>query len=205
MSGDYKSMDRDPHDHDVPLRHLEHQEIEVGCSYGKFLAEIAGEKPNTLFLGIDVNYLSCIKAKELVSQKSLLNVKIVNAEAHAYIRNHIPDDSISAVHIYFPTPYPDSLARQHPLARSVTHRLVNGGFALQLHRILKLGATLRIVTDHAKYYNSILSYCSGVGLEPVYWTSPLNHDGPRVLVNSGCEKKYRNERRSVYFSQFVKI
>jgi tRNA (guanine-N7-)-methyltransferase len=107
----------------------------------------------------------------------------------------VPDDSLAAVHIYFPDPWPK--ARHHK------RRLIQPAFLGQVHRVLAPGGRVNIVTDHPDYWGQI---------EPVVRASPLGVAdyqppagiGEGEMVGTNFERKYIPEGRSFFAISAVK-
>jgi len=100
------------------------------------------------------------------------------------------------VHIYFPTPYPQSIG--------LTNRLVNRAFLEQVYRILVSGGSLRIVTDHEEYFSGI---CDSLRTRPwwyVDWFSPLPYKTPKgFVIDTPSESRYKTDSE-VFNLQVVK-
>ena len=113
---------------------------------------------------------------------------MVHADAAWWIRAHVPDQSISALHVYFPDPWPK--ARHHK------RRIIQTPLLVQVTRILISGGILRIVTDHAEYFEHIRAVIGDYrGLTVIPFESPLP-TSPGLLVGTNFEKKYILENRN---------
>ncbi len=166
-------------------------ELEIGSGKGAFLLQMAKAFPERQFIGIEWANAYAAYAADRFRRHGHKNVRIVGAEALWWIRVHLADASMNALHVYFPDPWPKS--RHHK------RRLIQKPFLLQAMRILKPGAPLYIVTDHAEYFEHMRQTLTDFGqflIEP--FVSPLQVVGGNFLVGTNFEKKYAAEKRPFY-------
>ncbi len=163
-------------------------EMEIGSGKGTFLMAAAAAFPDRNFLGIEWAKAYCDFAADRVRRHQLTNARMVRADANWWIRAHVPDQSISALHVYFPDPWPKK--RHHK------RRLIQTPFLQQAARILTSTGILRIVTDHAEYFEHIRAVTAEfTSMRETEFVSPLPMaDG--MLVGTNFEKKYMRENRS---------
>jgi tRNA (guanine-N7-)-methyltransferase len=179
-------------------------EIEIGSSHGDFLCRIASQHPDRNFVGIELVGEKCEDARQRLSELKLNNVRIIHAEAHAYIRNHVTAASIAAIHVYYPTPYPNSLNSIHGIAKPVHGRLISPSFTAECHRILIADGVVRIATDHIGYFQHAVDLFSTPLFSLVPWHSPLAQPSPQFLIGTSCERKFWR-KRPVNYAQFVRL
>ncbi|HMD55786.1 MAG TPA: tRNA (guanosine(46)-N7)-methyltransferase TrmB [Phycisphaerae bacterium] len=165
-------------------------ELEIGSGKGTFLLAAAMERPKHNFIGIEWAKAYCAYAADRLRRHGCLNCRMVRAEAFAWVRGCIPDESIAAVHIYFPDPWPK--LRHHK------RRLIQPAFLDEVRRILIPGSKLRIKTDHANYFEHIQHVLGEYrGLQVIAFDSPLaGIVDDRVDTN--FERKYRVEKRDFF-------
>ncbi|HVF41931.1 MAG TPA: hypothetical protein VM936_02915 [Pyrinomonadaceae bacterium] len=144
-----------------PLSDLE---IEVGSSVGHFICRLAKFNKSTRFIGVDLNRHSCEVAAQRIASSELTNVRILNMEAHGFIAGNVLTNSIRAVHIYFPTPNPQTIG--------LDRRLINQDFLAEVYRVLMSGGALRIVTDHNDYFKEICLNLRRLPWWDVDWSLP---------------------------------
>jgi tRNA (guanine-N7-)-methyltransferase len=165
-------------------------ELEIGSGKGAFLLAAAGERPNHNFIGIEWAKAYCSYAADRLRRHGLLNCRMVRCEALEWVREYVPDDSIAAVHIYFPDPWPK--ARHHK------RRLIQTAFLDEVRRILHQGGNLRIKTDHAEYFEHIQGVLGEYrGLKIIPFDSPLAGASANQ-VGTNFERKYQRENRTFY-------
>jgi len=167
-------------------------ELEIGSGKGTFLLGIATAQPQTNFIGIEWARAYAHFAADRLRRHARLNCRIVNGEAAWWIRCHVPDATLAAVHIYFPDPWPK--ARHHK------RRLIQLPFLKEVHRILVPGGKLRLVTDHADYFAHMKQTLEAQqDLKIISFDSPVappNAAGQNLIVGTNFEKKYVAEGRS---------
>ncbi|MGH7818228.1 MAG: tRNA (guanine(46)-N(7))-methyltransferase TrmB, partial [Candidatus Binatia bacterium] len=118
------------------------------------------------------------------------NARVVAADAALVLSRFVPDESVRAVHVYFPDPW---WKRRHQKRRIVTPEL-----ARALHRILERGGTLYLATDVEERFHAILEALSGAPFEV-----RIGESAPgRPLTN--FERKYRAAGRPIHSAALVK-
>ncbi len=176
-------------------------EIDCGSGRGNFTIEGAREHPDTTFIGVDIN-LNQHKVSEAARRKSQLpNAHFVHAEVKDYLVRYVPDATISAFHVYFPTPHMSSIIRENALAQDLRGWLISPGFIEELRRAALPGATMRFATDHRPYANEVSQLVARMNLTVLPWTEPLAHKSVGDLVGTGCERAMRRRGRDIHFLQ----
>lgn len=122
-------------------------EVELGSGDGSFLAQYARLHPERNFIGVERLLGRARKVERKALRAGLVNVRVVRLEARYFTEYLLPPGSVSAVHIYFPDPWPKK--RHH------RHRLVNEAFVGILGRALLPGGTVFLRTDNAEYFDWI--------------------------------------------------
>ena len=106
--------------------------LEIGCGTGHFILQRAAQQPETDFLAIDIYNKGCLKTCRKLAAARLSNVRVVRVEARELLVNAIPAESLQAIYINCPDPWPKQRHRDR--------RLVNRDFlALALYRLLPDG------------------------------------------------------------------
>ncbi len=169
-------------------------ELEIGAGKGTFVLAIAQAKPEHNYIGIEWAKQYAEFAADRLRRHHAANARMVYGEATWWIRCHVPDASLAAVHVYFPDPWPK--ARHHK------RRLVQPAFLKEVHRMLMPGGKLRLVTDHADYFTHMESVLNGqTDLRVVPFDSPvpLKADAPAgSIVGTNFERKYIAEGRTFH-------
>ena len=80
-------------------------EVEVGSGKGLFLRSAAAARPEVDFLGIEVVAKYAQFAAAGLAKAGLRNAMVVHADALRVFHELMADDSLAAVHVYFPDPW----------------------------------------------------------------------------------------------------
>jgi len=175
-------------------------ELEIGSGKGTFLLGIAEALPEHNYVGIEYAKAYADFAADRLRRHQTTNARMVNAEAAWWIRCHVPDASLAAIHVYFPDPWPKT--RHHK------RRLVQPSFLKECFRMLVPGGKLRLVTDHADYFQHMVETLGGqTDLKVVAFESPvaLKADAPAgSIVGTNFERKYIAEGRTFHATMAVK-
>ena len=131
--------------------------IEIGFGNGEALAAVAAEHPENNYLGIEVHRPGAGSLLRLLEAGQLSNVRIMLADAKEVLDAQIPDASLTAVHLFFPDPWPKR--RHHK------RRLVQPDFAALTVRKLIPGGYFHLATDwqdYAEHMAAVLSRTPGL-------------------------------------------
>lgn len=119
-------------------------EIELGAGDGSFLVAWAAQHPDRNFLGVERLLGRLRKIERKVRRAGLLGVRLLRIEARYFLEYMVPPGSVSALHIYFPDPWPK---RKH-----WRNRLVNEPFTGAVASALTPGGAIYLRTDDAPYF-----------------------------------------------------
>jgi tRNA (guanine-N7-)-methyltransferase len=171
-------------------------EVEVGSGKGLFLRTAAAAKPEVDFLGIEVAKKYAAFAAAGLVKAGLTNAMVVSGDGLRLFAELIPDDSLAAVHVYFPDPWWKKRHRRRrvmrePLLRDIQRTLVPGG-------------SLHFWTDVEEYFRTSLELLTAhttlVGPLPVPET-PAEHD---MAYRTHFERRVRLASEPVYRAEFKK-
>lgn len=139
-------------------------EVELGCGDSTFLVEWARRHPERNFLGVE-RLLGRLKKLDRKGRRAgLVNLRGLRIEAAYCLEYLLPAASVSALHVYFPDPWPK---RKH-----WGHRLVNAGFTELAAQILVPDGTVYLRTDDAPYFQQMTEvFAASPRFQPVE-TSP---------------------------------
>src|SRR6185503_14672391 len=85
------------------------------CGDATFLASYAGLHPELNFLGVERLLGRLRKLDKKGRRAGLTNVRGVRIESAYFLQYLLPNNSASALHIYFPDPWPKLKHRRHRL------------------------------------------------------------------------------------------
>jgi tRNA (guanine-N7-)-methyltransferase len=124
--------------------------LEIGCGIGDFIAKTAADFPDRNFIAIDFYNKGCDKTCRRLDKQGITNVRVLRVEAREFITSHIPEDSLSAVYINCPDPWPKKRHRKR--------RLVNSALVDFLKGYMKPGADFFFATDFEDYGEDVASF-----------------------------------------------
>jgi len=117
--------------------------MEIGFGMGSATADIAQNNPEKNYIGIEVHRPGIGKLLWEIEKRSLSNIRIIEYDAVYVLEKMIPPNSLDAIHIFFPDPWPKK--RHHK------RRLIQRPFTQTLANCLKPGGYLYMVTDWEDY------------------------------------------------------
>jgi len=122
-------------------------EVELGCGDASFLVSYARKNPQNNFIGVERLLGRMQKLDRKGRRAGLINLRGVRIESAYFLQFLLPPHSASAVHVYFPDPWPKK--KHHRL------RLVNEQFPALARAALVPGGTVFLRTDHAEYFQKM--------------------------------------------------
>lgn len=170
-------------------------EIEIGCGKGRFLINSAMANPDINYIGIEraLRYFRIMK--ERVIRRELANVRLLRDDAVYFVERFIPEEAVSAYHVYFPDPWPKKRHRKR--------RLFNPGFLDEVVRTLPGGGTLDFATDYVEYYEEIRALLDASDRLGRLAEIPKRvRELGRDLTN--FETKYTAEGRAIHRGAYIK-
>ncbi len=171
-------------------------QIEVGSGKGLFLRTAAAERPEVDFLGVEVSTKFARYAAAGLASRQLPNVKIVATDALRLFGELLPENSVAAVHVYFPDPW---WKRRHRI-----RRVVREPFVRDVQRVLEVGGRLHFWTDVEEYFHSALkSLAAHTQLDGPFDVpeTPAEHD---MAYRTHFERRTRLHDEAVYRAEFRK-
>lgn len=162
--------------------------LEIGSGKGRFLLESARLDPERNYAGIEksLHYYRVILSR--LERANLPNVRIINFDAFAILRDSVPSGSVSEIHIYFPDPWPRK--------REQKRRMIRAEVVAQMKRVLTGDGVGRYVTDHKEYFEAARPV-----LESQFQVTEEPGDRP---PRTNYEAKYKEQGRPIYEVTFRK-
>ena len=171
-------------------------EIEVGSGKGLFLQTAARQWPEHNFLGVEVSLKYARFTAARLAKQQAANAFSVHGDGLRLFREMVPDNSLTAGHVYFPDPW---WKRSHR-----RRRVLNEAFLTDVVRTLKPGCRLHFWTDVKEYFDSTLKLIAAktplVGPLEVP-EKPAEHS---LDYRTHFERRTRLNEEPVYRSQFEK-
>jgi len=123
-------------------------EVELGSGDGSFMAKWAALWPERNFIGVE-RLLGRLRKLDRKGQRGgLLNLRLMRIEASYFLEYLLPLASVTALHLYFPDPWPKRKHRKN--------RLVNERFPELASRVLTPDGVMYLRTDDEDYFAQML-------------------------------------------------
>lgn len=117
--------------------------LEIGFGDGVSLAAMAKASPERDFIGIEVHRPGVGRLLHLVDEYGLSNVRVMDDDAVAIIKQRIPENSLDRVQLFFPDPWHKK--------RHNKRRIVQPDFVALVASRLKAGGVFHLATDWEPY------------------------------------------------------
>lgn len=117
--------------------------LEIGFGNGETLAATATAHPENDYLGVEVHRPGAGSLLRRIEAGALSNVRVMLGDAGEILAQRVVDASLTAVHLFFPDPWPKK--RHHK------RRLVQPDFAALVARKLAPGGCFHLATDWPAY------------------------------------------------------
>lgn len=135
-------------------------EVELGSGDGSFLIEYARLHPERNFLAVERLLGRLRKVERKTRRNRLVNVRGLRIEAGYCLEYLLPPAGVSAIHVYFPDPWPK---RRHEM-----RRLVNRRFPELALRLLAPDGVVHLRTDNPPYFAQMQEvFTAHQGFQPV--------------------------------------
>ncbi len=134
--------------------------LEIGFGMGQSLAQMALDNPGTNYIGIEVHQPGVGRLMHQLESDGITNVRLLNEDAVIMLKEHIPDQSLAGVQIFFPDPWPKKKHNKR--------RIIQNEFIKHIICKLKPGGFIHSATDWAPYAEHIMEVFNN---EPLLKTS----------------------------------
>lgn len=177
---------------DIPLRWPElfgrdaPTDVEIGSGKGKFLNEIATERPEVNFLAVERSAKYYRLCCDRAARRGLSNVRLLRTTGEDLLFRILGDSTVANIYVLFPDPWPKK--RHHK------RRLMKPEIVQAMTRAMVPGGRLLVKSDHDGYAQviaDVLASASGlrsIDAEEAFAGLPV----------TGFEQKYRVEGRSIH-------
>ena len=164
-------------------------EVEIGTGKAGFLLRRAQARPDQNFLGIEWANKFYRFAADRLRRWNVPNARMVRTDASHFIRVLCPRESLSALHVYHPDPWPK---KRHHKRRLFQKPFVDAAVAC-----LVPGGHWAVQTDHVEYFQVIrMLLLDHPLLVQVDFDDPLF--GGAGGVETNFEIKYEREGRGIH-------
>lgn len=122
--------------------------LEIGFGNGEATWRMARAQPDENYLGVEVHRPGVGRLLLNIESYELDNVRIANEDAVGFLRERVPDQSLSGIRIYFPDPWHKK--RHHK------RRIVQPDFIALAAKKMSSGGVLHLATDWEPYAEHML-------------------------------------------------
>jgi tRNA (guanine-N7-)-methyltransferase len=117
--------------------------VEIGSGMGETTAAMAAADPGRDYLALEAHLPGIASLLGFVGGLGLSNVRVGHGDALELLRRAVAPESLDAVHVYFPDPWPKN--KHHK------RRLIQPSHVDLLRSRLRVGGTLHCATDWRPY------------------------------------------------------
>jgi tRNA (guanine-N7-)-methyltransferase len=169
-------------------------ELELGIGKGRFLIQQAVAHPEVNFVGVEWASRYYRLVAERAAKRGLSNFRVLRDDAAHVVQATLGAQSIDALHIYFPDPWPK--------AKHNKRRLIQPPFAQAAAQAIKDGGKVCLATDHEDY---------AVQMEAVFKANPdftptfraIGDQAPEGVTN--WEVRFRREGKTIHKFEFARV
>lgn len=180
-------------------------EIEIGFGKGRFLLEASKEFAEVNYIGVDrakkyveltlQRFLKYMQHYSVNKESGMFeNVRLAWTDANYFLTRYVREESVNAIHIYFPDPWPKARQQKRRIFR-------NREFLSAISRTLKSNVgRLYVTTDYAEYFEEIqdrIAQYTGLIQAPT-------KSGEYQNITTNFEMKYRLDGRNIYRALYEK-
>ena len=170
--------------------------LEIGFGDGAFLIEIARNRAEWNFVGIEIKGKRFKKALKKAEREKIKNVKLLFMDAKIAVEEVFSPHTFSEVYINFPDPWPKE--------RHKKHRIINPAFLEKLSRIIKPEGVLELVSDHEEYVSYILSTLDETQIFKCVLPPPGYVNSRPDRPQTKYEMEFREEGKEIYYLRFIR-
>jgi tRNA (guanine-N7-)-methyltransferase len=128
-------------------------EVELGSGDASFLVEYANRHPRRNFIGVERLLGRMRKLDRKGRRTGLTNLRGVRIECGYFLEWLLPPQAASALHVYFPDPWPKK--------KHLKHRLINERFPELARAALMPGGVIYLRTDDEDYFAQMARVFAG--------------------------------------------
>ena len=126
-----------------PIRSSKPLVLEIGSGMGETTAAIARAHPEADFVAVEVHGPGVGSLLNRIAAEEIGNLRVVRHDAVEVLERMVADDSLAAIHLFFPDPWPKKRHRKR--------RLVQPDTAALMARKLAPRGVLHAATDWPDY------------------------------------------------------
>lgn len=168
--------------------------VEIGTGRGQFIATMAEQNPDILFVGIEASQDVLYDAARKVREKQLQNVRLAVFDAVRLLELFAPGE-VDRLYINFCDPWPKN--------RHAKRRLTNPLFLAKYRIIMAPHGRLWFKTDNASLFEFSLNQFADSGLQLANIALDLHKSGFAGNVMTEYEAKFAQRGMKIYRCEVI--
>jgi len=169
--------------------------IEIGPGRGDFLFFLAKSHPDKIIVAIEIKQKRVDKLIDRIQVQKLDNIIVIDSDARLALKNEFSLNSIEAIHINFPDPWPK---RKHS-----KNRVIHTDFIETCISKLKSRGLLYFNTDVAWYANKVAKLMTQFPQLKSCFTPTIKNNSAESFETLFYEK-WKRMGRSFYYQKYKK-
>jgi tRNA (guanine-N7-)-methyltransferase len=194
---DYTSFTFPGWEHPLLFNNTNPVSIEYCSGNGAWIASQAKQHQSENWIAVEKKFDRIRKIWSKIKNDNIPNLVGICGEGHCVTENYFPTASIKNIYINFPDPWPKT--------RHAKHRIIQPTFILQLHRILKVGGLLTIVTDDERYSASLIQTLNAATGFRSQFPSPYYITDYPGYGTSYFEDLWREKGKTIHYHVYQKM
>ena len=144
--------------------------VEIGFGMGSSLIDMACERSDANFLGIEVHKPGIGKVLKCIEKLGIENLKLICHDAAEVFNNAFEDETLDRVLVLFPDPWPKK--------RHAKRRIIQPEFVSKVSEKLKNNGCIHLATDWSPYAEHMIEVLDKIpslsnAIAPkVFWENP---------------------------------
>ena len=171
-------------------------EIEVGSGKGLFMRTESLARPDVNFLGLEIAVNYAALAAFRLAREGRTNAVMMEGDGLRVFAELLPDDSLQAVHVYFPDPWWKKKHRKR--------RVMRESFLKDVQRTLMPGGKLHFWTDVEEYFHSTLDLIRETTTLQGPFDVPERAASHDLDYRTHFERRMRQHDEPIYRAEFLK-
>jgi tRNA (guanine-N7-)-methyltransferase len=169
--------------------------LEIGCGIGDFIVQLAARQPERNFIAIDIFNRGCKQTSNRIEKSGLKNILMMRIEARYLMYQYLGKDSLDAIYINCPDPWPKKSQRKR--------RLLNQAFLDLALYCLRPEGQLCFTTDFADYGEATSILLNNEQRFNNCHPTPYTHDLGNYPI-SKYMRRFLELGQPIYFCHFRK-
>ena len=170
--------------------------LEIGCGIGDFIAKTAIDRPDLNIIALDYYNKGCDSTCRRLDRLGITNVRVVRIEARQFITERLEKQSLAAVYINCPDPWPKKRHRKR--------RLVSRQFVELLRDYLAPGGSLYFATDFDDYGLDVANFMPDIpGFSNCLAPDLYRHELAEYHLSKYMQK-FMAEGKRIYFVHYAR-